>query len=98
MINQNLLTLTNAKKRGTVKENESFTIQPDGGEQFVTTLVNPGNRLKKRGPIAAFYKQHNVEDGDRVVLREIEPEVWTLSVDEEFRKAQAAIIAKITDL
>jgi len=98
MINQNLLTLTDAKKRGHVEENESFTITPDGGEQFKTSLVNPGNRLQKRGPIAAFYKQHNVEDGDRVVLREVEPSVWTLTVDEECRKVQAAVFEEIMNL
>ncbi|MGJ8650800.1 MAG: hypothetical protein ACSHX4_10610 [Opitutaceae bacterium] len=98
MIKQNLLTLTEAKKRGLVKEGEYFTITPDSGERFETKLLSAGNRLQERGKIAAFYKTHAVEDGDRVIMEEVKPGHWRLYLDEVYRKALAKALEDVLNL
>jgi hypothetical protein len=95
MIKQNLLTLTEAKKRGLVKIGEHFAIETDQGECFETQMVKAGNRLRERSQIARFYKHHDAEDGDRVTLQEIKPGYWKLSFDEAYKKAQAKVFEEI---
>lgn len=85
-INQNLLTLTAARKRGHIRMGEHFKIRLPDGQEFETELVNPGNRLRERGWIREFYRQQQIKAGDFVVLEEIEPSLWTLS-----REKQSAV-------
>lgn len=80
MINQNLLTLTEARNRGMVSLGEKFTIKLPDGSEFTTDLCEPGNRLRERGAIRRFYQDNKVGDGDRVTLSEVSPSHWTLSL------------------
>lgn len=78
MINQNLLTLTDAKKEGKVQIGEKFEIQLPDGETFQTELCEPGNKLRERGYIRQFYEKNKIGDRDRVKLEEIRPGSWRL--------------------
>jgi len=79
MIRQNLLTLTPHIKRGKVKLGEEFRIKAlPGGENFETVLLEKGNKLRARGPIARFYQDAQVQDGDYVLLTEIAHGQWEL--------------------
>lgn len=80
-INQNLLTLTSARKRGHIRIGEHFKIRMPDGQEFETELVHPGNRLRERGWIREFYRQQGIKPGDFVVLEEIEPGIWKLNKD-----------------
>lgn len=79
MLNQNLLTLTDACRQGIVHRGETFQIEtlPNNGK-INTTLLRAGNRLKQRGKIAAFYQAANVKPGDNVEMTEISPGSWQL--------------------
>ena len=78
-INQNLLTLTDARRRGLIRIGEPFKIRLPDGQLFETELVHPGNKLRERGRIGEFYRQHKIKPGDNVLLEEIEPGLWTLN-------------------
>lgn len=78
-INQNLLTLTAARKRGYIRIGEQFKIRLPDGQEFETVLLGAGNKLRERGRIRDFYRQQNIKAGDVVLLEEIDPGVWTLT-------------------
>ena len=78
MIRQNLLTLTDAVKRGAIGVGDKLTVETPNGEQFETILLETGNKLRARGKIAKFYRDFNVRAGDVVLLREITPGRWRL--------------------
>ena len=80
-INQNLLTLTNARKRGLIRLGERFRIRLPDGQDFETELVQPGNKLRERGRIREFYLNQGIKPGDYVVLEETEPGAWTINKD-----------------
>jgi hypothetical protein len=98
MVKQNLLTLTDAKKKGLVKVGEHFSIETDDGETFETRMVKEGNRLRERSKIARFYKHHGVDDGDRVTLQELRPGHWKLSFDDAYRKVQEKVLEEIMNI
>lgn len=79
MINQNLLTLTEAKARGVVHEGERFTIRLPDETSFSTELCSPGNKLRERGLIRKFYADAKIREGDKVVMTEVSQGSWTLS-------------------
>ena len=80
MINQNLLTLTDALKRGTIRAGEELNIEAvPSGEKFKTVLMTSGNKLQERGAVGKFYRQTQVSAGDCVVLVETSPGQWKLS-------------------
>lgn len=78
MINQHLLTLTDAKARGLVKAGEKFTITLPDGTSFSTELCDPGNKLRERGQIRKFYESAKIVEGDKVILAEISRGNWSL--------------------
>lgn len=78
-INQNLLTLTDARKRGLIRMGEQFRIRLPDGQEFETELVQPGNKLRERGRIREFYEQQRIKPGDHVILEEVSPGTWTLT-------------------
>lgn len=78
MLNQHLLTLTDAKRSGLVKGGEKFKIQLPDGTIFSTELCDPGNKLRERGLIRKFYADSNVTEGDTVVMEEKSRGSWLL--------------------
>jgi len=78
-INQNLLTLTQARKRGLIRLGEQFRIILPNGQDFETELVQPGNKLRERGRIREFYEEQNLKPDDYVVLEEVSAGTWTLT-------------------
>lgn len=70
MINQNLLTLTEARQRGQVRVGEKFEITLPSGRQFETDLCPPGNKLRERSMIREFYAAEHIKAGDKVALVE----------------------------
>lgn len=78
-INQSLLTLTDARKRGLIRIGELFKIRLPDGQQFETELVHPGNKLRERGRIGEFYRQYSIKPGDYILLEEIEAGLWALT-------------------
>ncbi|MDP1579584.1 MAG: hypothetical protein Q8M02_04865 [Candidatus Didemnitutus sp.] len=78
MINQHLLTLTGAKKKGQVKEGEKFTIQLPEGTSFHTELCEPGNKIRERGLIRKFYESEKITDGDKVIMCEVSRGTWKI--------------------
>ncbi len=80
MINQNLLTLTEAIKRGQIRVGEQLVIEATpSGEKFSSDVVQPGNKLRERGAIRKFYASAAVQAGDYITLRESTPGQWQLS-------------------
>lgn len=78
-INQNLLTLTDARKRGLIGMGEQFRIRLPDGQEFETELAQPGNKLRERGRIREFYEQQKIKPGDHVILEEVSSGTWTLT-------------------
>jgi hypothetical protein len=78
MLNQHLLTLTDAVQRGLVRNGEQFTIQLPDETTFVTELCNPGNKLRERGQIRRFYQEAKIQPGDKVVMIEVSRGTWSL--------------------
>lgn len=78
MINQSLLTLTDAVKRKLVNIGDEFSIVLPDGTSFDTELTNPGNRLAERGRIRFFYKNWEIKPGDTVTLVEEKNGSWLL--------------------
>lgn len=79
MINQNLLTLTEAIKRGQLKVGEQLIIEVlPAGDKFSSDVMQPGNKLRERGAIGKFYRSAGVRDGDYVTLRESARGEWQL--------------------
>lgn len=78
-INQNLLTLTDARQRSIISVGEQFKLRLPDGEEFETYLMQQGNKLRERGRIRQFYQQQKIQPGDFVVLEEIAAGVWKLS-------------------
>ena len=78
MLNQQLLTLTDARRQRRVEIGEKFKIRLPTGEEFETELCDPGNKLRERGMIRRFYETSNVEEGEKVILKEIEKGSWQL--------------------
>jgi hypothetical protein len=79
MINQNLLTLSDHMRRGTIRSGEKLNIEAQpSGDRFETELLASGNKLRERGRIAGFYRDAGVRAGDCVVLRELTPGHWQL--------------------
>lgn len=79
MINQNLLTLTEALKRGLIRVGEELTVEClPGGERFKTVMMSTGNKLQERGAIGRFYREAHVSAGDFVVLKEVSQGSWQL--------------------
>jgi hypothetical protein len=81
MLNQHLLTLTDAKTRGLVKAGEKFTIHLPDGMSFSTELCDPGNKLRERGQIRKFYENQKIAEGDKVILTEITRGSWNLHAE-----------------
>ncbi len=101
MINQNLLTLTEAKARGVVHEGEKFTIRLPDDTSFSTELCSPGNKLRERGLIRKFYADAKIREGDKVVMTEVSQGSWTLSSlssDEEEHKLHDELAALAKEL
>lgn len=79
MINQNLLTLTDAVKKGLIRLSEKMVIETlPSGNTFETELMANGNKLRERGKIGKFYREAAVRAGDAIVLREVTPGRWQL--------------------
>lgn len=78
MINQHLLTLTDAKRQGKVKAGEKFEITLPNGTTFTTDLCDPGNKLRERGYIREFYEGSKISEGDKVILKEVSFGCWRL--------------------
>jgi hypothetical protein len=79
MIDQSLLTLTEARARGLVTRFETFHITPQpGGQPFDTQLMRTGNRLQERSAIRVFYQEAGVEAGDIIELAETASGKWEL--------------------
>ena len=78
MLNQHLLTLTDAKRQGKVKAGEKFEITMPNGTTFTTDLCDPGNKLRERGFIREFYETSKIRDGDKAILREVSHGKWRL--------------------
>lgn len=79
MINQNLLTLTDAVKKGLIRVGEKMVIETQpNGTILETQLLANGNKLRERGKIGRFYREAAVQAGDTIVLRELTPGRWEL--------------------
>jgi hypothetical protein len=78
MINQHLLTLTEAKDDGKVKTGEKFTILLPDGTSFSTELCDPGNKLRERGQIRKFYQGEKINPGDKVIMTEVSHGSWKI--------------------
>lgn len=79
MVNQNLLTLTEALRNHVVRTGEQFTIETfPNNKTFTTHLERVGNKLQARGRIADFYRAANVQAGDIVELIELASGSWQL--------------------
>ncbi|MDB6059499.1 MAG: hypothetical protein JWO95_3343 [Verrucomicrobiales bacterium] len=79
MINQNLVTLTDAMNKGIVSAGEAMTIESlPSGRKFKTDVMANGNKLRERGEIRRFYTDARVEPGDMVLLQETSPGHWKL--------------------
>ena len=89
MLNQHLLTLTAARKRGIVSRDESFIVQLPNGEEFPTVLCQPGSRFQERGKIRQFYADNKVSAGDIVVLAETSKGNWKLLTATQFEQLRA---------
>lgn len=88
MINQNLLTLTEAIKRGTVRVGEELIIEALPSERkFKTVVMASGNKLQERGEINKFYSSAGVREGDYVILQEVSLGQWKLRKAEGLREA-----------
>jgi hypothetical protein len=93
MLNQHLLTLTEARRRGKVRIGEQLTITLPDGTEFTTELCEPGNKLRERGHIRRFYDDQKIGDGDQVTLEEVSAGKWRLR-----RSADADRTAELTAL
>ncbi|MEO2044235.1 MAG: hypothetical protein ABGX43_06505, partial [Nitrospinaceae bacterium] len=80
MINQSLIALTTARKRGTVQIDEDFHITLPDGEILETRLVSPGNRFKHRGFVKRFFTQTGAKPGDFIFLNEESQGKWKLEI------------------
>lgn len=79
MINQNLLTLTEALNRGIVRTGETFNVETlPTHRKFTTTLKRVGNKFQERGWIGEFYKAANIQAEDIIELVETSPGSWQL--------------------
>ncbi len=79
MINQNLLTLTEALRERKVRDREKFLITAlPSGDKFATDLAPAGNKLRERGYIGKFYRDTKVIVDDIVLLQETAPGQWEL--------------------
>ncbi len=78
MLNQHLLTLTDAKQQGLVRDGEKFAIQLPDGAKFETELCDPGNKLRERGLIRKFYEDSKINAGDKVIMSEVSRGSWIL--------------------
>lgn len=79
MINQNLLTVTEALRQRLLQRDEEMVIEViPGGQKFSTKVLAVGNKLQERGEIGRFYRVARVNAGDFVLLREISPGRWQL--------------------
>jgi hypothetical protein len=79
MINQNLLTLTDALRRGTIRAGEEMTIEAfPSRERFRTHVMSSGNKLQERGAVGRFFREAQVSAGDHVLLEETSPGKWSL--------------------
>ena len=79
MVNQNLLLLTEQKRRRLILSGERLNIEAlPSGDHFETELLDSG-RLHERGRIGKFYRDAGVRAGDIVLLREVTPGHWQLN-------------------
>jgi len=78
MLNQNLMTLTNARKKGMIASDERFHVTLPDGSRFKTELCSPGNRFRERSMIRKFYENENVQPEESVYLVEVEEGSWKL--------------------
>ncbi|CAA6677363.1 MULTISPECIES: hypothetical protein [unclassified Lentimonas] len=92
MIKQSLLTLTKAKKLGLIRVGEPMRIQTSDGAPFDTTVVEPGNRLKERGRVKAYYDQWELKAGDDLILEELERGVWRMTCARESMESLSAAL------
>ena len=80
MIRQNLLTFTEALRRGKLKSGEEMRIESVvSGERFRSEILGTGNRLQERGAVGRFYRDAQVKGGDYVTLEEVSAGEWKLS-------------------
>ena len=83
MINQNIISLTAARKMGVVYLGERMKIVLPDGTEFETEVIEPGNRLRERGMVRAFFQKENISPEDKILLAEQSHGNWRLSkVDE----------------
>lgn len=79
MLNQNLLTLSDALRARKVQLGDIFRIKAlPSGDEFETELVGGGNKLRERGKIAKFYREAGVKEDDIVALKEVAAGSWEL--------------------
>ena len=84
MINQNLLTVTEALKRGQLKAGEELIIEAiPSGEKFKTVVMPSGNKLQERGAIGRFYRKARVVADECVELLEVTPMQWKLQKSDQ---------------
>src|SRR5205809_7083219 len=94
MKRQNLLTLTPHVKRGKIKVGEQLMIEAlPSGERFQTELLEQGNRLRARSEIAQFYRDAKVNEGDYVLLSEVDAGRWTLKKAPPGKYGLSALLA-----
>jgi hypothetical protein len=83
MINQNIISLTAARKLGVVYLGERMKIELPDGTEFETEVIEPGNRLRERGLIRAFFQKENIAPAEKILLAEQSHGNWRLSKVEE---------------
>lgn len=97
MISISALSLTHAVKQGVLHRGQALRVTLPNGQSFETTIDSPGNRLKERGKIAAFFKMEGVTPNTWVYLKEYSRGEWLLygQNSKEAKKDQAAAIEEV---
>jgi hypothetical protein len=79
MINQNMITMSEARKKGLILLSEKMTIMPiPAAKLFETEVCNPGVKLKARSAVKHFFESAGVKAGDFIVLDEVDRNSWKL--------------------
>jgi hypothetical protein len=79
MINQNMITMSEARKKGQIFLSEKMEIMPiPSGKLFETEICNPGVKLKARSAVKHFFETAGVKAGDFIVFDEVDRNSWKL--------------------
>jgi len=79
MINQNMITMSEARKKGLILLSEKMEIMPiPSGKLFETEICNPGVKLKARSAVKHFFETAGVKAGDFIVFDEVDRNSWKL--------------------